>query len=313
MSNSSFQNKDAVCQDRLVIVVAGPTGIGKTALALHLAQYFNTEIISADSRQCYREMTIGTAKPKAEELALVKHHFINSHSIQENLTVFDFEQYALNVLDDLFNKNKVAVVCGGTGLYIRALCEGIDEMPETSDLVFNAVDLELKQKGLAWLQATIAKEDPLFFQTAEKQNPARLIRALAFVRSTGKSITEFKTGQKKKRSFQTIKIALELPRPDLYNRINQRVDNMMDAGLLQEVESLLTCQSLKSLNTVGYSELFSFFNGAISLENAVEKIKQHSRNYAKRQLTWFKKDKGFQWFSPDDKTGVLQFIIEKMN
>jgi tRNA dimethylallyltransferase len=287
--------------------------VGQTALALHLAQQFNTEIISADSRQCYREMTIGTAKPSPEELKQVKHHFIDSHSVQEKLTAFDFERYALNAVEKIFSKSKVAVVCGGTGLYIQALCHGLDEMPKIDEVVFKHIEESFQEKGIAWLQDAVAKEDTLFFEKAEQQNPARLIRALAFVRSTGRSITHFKTGNRKERSFKILKIALELPRPELYDRINHRVDKMMEAGLVKEVQALLPFQSFKSLNTVGYSELFSFLQGECLLDRAVEKIKQHSRNYAKRQLTWFKKDQEFYWFSANDEKTIQRFIEKKIN
>lgn len=296
----------------VVIVISGPTGVGKTALALRLAQYFKTDIISADSRQCYREMTIGTAKPSEEELALVKHYFINSHSIQEKVTAFDFEKYALNALVEIHLKSKVAVVCGGTGLYIQALCEGLDEMPEISAGIIDFVEAEYKKKGLSWLQEAVSTEDPLFFAAAEQQNPARLLRALAFVRSSGKSITEFKSGKKKERPFQMIKIALEIPRLVLYERINLRVEKMIRMGLEKEVLGLIPFQSLTSLNTVGYSELFAYFRGESSFDFALEKIKQHSRNYAKRQLTWFKKDAANKWFSPDEEESILHYILGKI-
>lgn len=295
-----------------LVVIAGPTGVGKTALSVRLAQQFHTEIISADSRQCFREMNIGTAKPSPEELAAVKHYFINSHSVSEKITAFDFEQYATKVLTKVFQKSKFAVLCGGTGLYIQALCEGLDEMPETDENIFHEIELEFKAKGLAWLQEAIATEDPVFYENTERQNPHRLMRALAFWRTNGNSITFFKTGTKKTRPFQIIKIALELPRPELYKRINHRVDKMIESGLEAEVRGLIPFQKLKNLNTVGYSELFSFFREEVTFSEAVDKIKQHSRNYAKRQMTWFKKDKDFQWFSPSDFEGIMNYVQSRM-
>jgi len=296
----------------LVIVIAGPTGIGKTALSLKLAQQFQTSIISADSRQCYREMTIGTAKPTLEELTLVPHYFINSHSIHQPATAFDFEQYAMERLAHIFQTRKIAVVCGGTGLYIQALSEGLDEMPPVDKTIEDEVNKTYLEKGREWLKAAVASEDPDFFAVAEIDNPARLLRALVFCRSTGQSIIHFQTKTHKKRPFRILKIALDLEREELYRRINQRVDNMMAAGLLKEAEGLYPQRHLTALNTVGYAELFDYFDGQTSLERAVELIKQHSRNYAKRQLTWFRKDKTFHWSSPDDNENVLKLIREEI-
>ena len=295
-----------------LIVIAGPTAIGKTNIAIQLAQYFNTAIISADSRQCYREMNIGTAKPSKQEQEQVPHYFVDSHAISEDLNAGDYEQLALKYLDIIFEKNDVAIVVGGTGLYLRALCEGIDEMPEINREMEQQINEQYKENGLLWLQDQLKTEDPSFFEDAEQDNPHRLMRALIFKLSTGKSIVEFKTGVKKERTFNIIKIGLELPRAELYQRINQRVLQMMEAGLLKEVEQLLPFQNLKNLQTVGYSELFDYFNGKISLEKAVEKIQQHSRNYAKRQMTWFKKDKDMNWFSPDDNKKIISFLEKEI-
>ena len=297
----------------LVIVIAGPTGIGKTALSLKLAQHFQTGIISADSRQCFREMTIGTAKPTPEELALVPHYFINSHSITQPVTAFDFEQYALVELEHIFRTRHIAVVCGGTGLYIQALCQGMDEMPPVDKAIEEAVNIAYAEKGREWLKEAVATEDPEFFALAEVDNPARLLRALVFRRSTGRSITHFQTKTAKYRPFRILKIALDLNRQELYHRIDQRVDNMMAAGLLKEAEGLYNQRPLKALNTVGYSELFDFLDGQCSLESAVELIKQHSRNYAKRQLTWFRKDKDFHWFLPDNFADVLKLVTAEIS
>lgn len=283
-----------------VYVIAGPTAVGKTAIAIQLARRLGTSIISADSRQCYREMTIGTAKPTEEELAQVQHYFINSHSVTEHLTTADFEQLALGYLGEIFETSNSAVVCGGTGLYIKSLCEGIDEMPDVDETIEQEVNEQYRQHGIAWLQAAIQQEDPEFHKQGEIKNPVRMIRALSFVRSTGKSILNYRTGTKAARSFNIIKIALDLPREVLYERINKRVDIMMEQGLLDEVQKLYPQRHLKNLQTVGYSELFDYMDGKYTLEEAVDKIKQHSRNYAKRQLTWFRKDKDFHWLEADD-------------
>lgn len=292
-----------------LIVLAGPTASGKTATAIALAQTLGTAILSADSRQCYREMTIGTAKPSPEELAAVPHYFINSHSITDNLNAGDFERLGLAYAQELFASQDVAVVCGGTGLYIQALCSGIDEMPPVNKDIETGLHRLYQENGLAWLQATTRKEDPDFFATAEQDNPMRLLRALVFKRSTGKSILHFRKGIKKERPFHIHKFALDLPRPVLYQRIDQRVTHMMAEGLLDEVRQLLPYRHLKSLNTVGYAELFAYLDGRYSLERAVELIKQHTRNYAKRQLTWFRKDPEFEWLPA---TGAVQAIIARL-
>jgi tRNA dimethylallyltransferase len=295
-----------------LIVIAGPTAVGKTGMAIRVAQHFGTEIISADSRQCYREMSIGTAKPTPAELAQVHHYFIDSNSITEELNAGDYERLALQYCKEIFTNNDVAVVCGGTGLYIKALCEGIDDMPSTDKAIERSLQLEFEAMGIEWLQQMVQLEDPEFYETAEQFNPARLIRALAFKRTNGTSIAAFRSGVKKERSFDIIKVALDLPRSDLYERINIRVDQMMEEGLWQEAENLFAQRQLKNLQTVGYSELFECMEGAISKEKSIELIKQHSRNYAKRQLTWFRKDQEYQWFQPVDVTLILDHLQKQM-
>lgn len=282
-----------------VYIIAGPTAVGKTDIAIQLAKALGTSIISADSRQCYREMSIGTAKPSAEELGQVPHYFINSHSVSEHLTAADYERLALQYLSEIFTTNNSAVVCGGTGLYIKALCDGIDEMPSVDKTIEEEAKAAYEQQGIEWLQEAVQKEDPQFYTTGETSNPVRMLRALVFIRSTGKSITTFKTGIKKERLFNIKKIALDLPREVLYNRINQRVDIMMAQGLLEEAKALYPQRSIKNLQTVGYTELFDCMDDKYDLNTAVDKIKQHSRNYAKRQLTWFRKDKEFHWLQAD--------------
>jgi tRNA dimethylallyltransferase len=295
-----------------LIVIAGPTAVGKTAVAIEVAKHFGTSIISADSRQCYREMSIGTAKPSPLELAAVPHYFINSHSITEDLNAGDYEQLALGYCAEIFKDNNVAVVCGGTGLYIKALCEGIDDMPKTDRAIERELQKGFDEHGITWLQNLVQQEDPEFYNIAEQQNPARLMRGLAFKRTTGQSIIHFRSGIVKQRPFNIIKIALELPRAVLYERINLRVDQMMREGLWEEAVGLYPQRSLKNLQTVGYTEIFECLDGNISKEKSIELIKQHSRNYAKRQLTWFRKDEQYQWFQPADVDAIIQYLSGKV-
>ena len=278
---------------------------------MSLAKELGTAIISADSRQCYREMTIGTAKPSPAELRAVKHYFADDFPITTQLTAADYETLALKYLDEIFTTHDTAVVCGGTGLYIKALCEGLDEMPETDSDTVMQTEQDYRLYGLEWLHLAVQEEDPEFYRQGEIQNPARMLRALSFIRSTGKSIVQYKTQTKKTRSFKIIKAGLEMPRTLLYNRINQRVDIMMEDGLLEEVKKLLPYRQLKNLQTVGYSELFDHLDGKYSLQEAVEKIKQHTRNYAKRQLTWFKKDSEINWFNANEPDLVQKILALK--
>lgn len=280
-------------------VIAGPTAVGKTDAAIALAKQLKTAIISADSRQCYREMKIGVARPDERQLAAVPHYFIATHSVTERITAAHYEQWALQWLDEIFQENENAVVCGGTGLYIKALCEGLDEMPPVPQELANELQAAFEAQGKAWLQQALQQEDPLFAATGEMQNPARMLRALGFVRANGASILTFRSGKKKKRPFEIIKIALELPRPLLYERINLRVEKMMAAGLLEEVKSLLPYRHLPPLQTVGYQELFDYLDGKTNLETAVALIARNTRHYAKRQLTWLRKDPEFKWLQAD--------------
>lgn len=291
-----------------VYIIAGPTAVGKTAIAIQLAQRLGTDIISADSRQCYKEMTIGTAKPSLDEMQAVKHYFVDEYSITHALTAADYETLALKYLEEIFANHDAAVVCGGTGLYIKALSEGLDAMPAVDEEIEVNTEAEYRQKGIDWLQQAVANEDPEFYKVGETQNPARMLRALSFRRSTGKSILQYRTAQKKLRPFNMVKIGLELPREVLYDRINQRVDRMMDQGLLDEVRKLYPFKELKNLQTVGYAELFEHLDGKCTLTEAVDKIKQHTRNYAKRQMTWFKKDEQMLWFSANE-VGIVDKML----
>jgi tRNA dimethylallyltransferase len=283
------------------IIICGPTAVGKTDIAVSVATHFNTKIISADSRQCYQELNIGVARPSETALHAVPHYFINSHSIQQEVTTADFERYALTAADKIFEDNDIAVMVGGTGLYIRAFCDGMDDIPSVDPAIRNDITEQYKINGLTWLQQQVKAADPAYFEKGEIQNPRRMMRALEVIRSTGQSITYFQQGQKKQRPFNIIKIGLELPREMLYNRINQRVLLMMEAGLEKEARALYAFRELNALQTVGYRELFDYFAGHTSLERAVELIQQNSRHYAKRQLTWFKKDFDTRWIEADNK------------
>ena len=279
------------------IVIVGPTAVGKTAFAIEVAKHFSTQIISADSRQCYKELNIGVAKPSEEELAAAHHYFIGSHSIQETVNAGTFEKYALDKINKIFADNDIAVMVGGTGLYIKSFCEGIDEIPAVKDEVRKTIITNYNNGGIEWLQEQVKKNDQQYFVKGEILNPQRMMRALEVKLSTGKSIIEFQTRQKQQRDFNIIKIGLEMPREILYDRINKRVDVMMENGLLDEVTSLLPYKDLNALQTVGYTELFKYLSGETSLEVAVDAIKQNSRHYAKRQMTWFKKDETIKWIN----------------
>ena len=277
------------------IIIQGPTAVGKTALAIELARHFSTAIISADSRQCFKELNIGVAKPSQDELHAVKHYFINSHSITENVNAAVFEQYALKKVNEIFAKHEVAVMVGGTGLYIKTFCNGIDEVPVISPEIREKIIADYEWEGLQWLQKEVETNDPLYFARGEIKNPQRLMRALEVKLSTGRSIIEFQTQQKKERDFNIIKIGLELPGEELNKRMNKRVDSMMEVGFLNEVKSLVPYKDLNALQTVGYRELFGHLIGDLSLDDAVEAIKINTRQYAKRQMTWFKKDTEIKW------------------
>ena len=294
--------------DKIVIVIAGPTAVGKTSLAIELAKHFQTEIISADSRQCFKELNIGVARPSVEELQQVPHHFIDSHSIQEEVTAITFEQYALQKATALFKYHQVVVMVGGTGLYIKAFTDGLDLIPPINPAVRMEVIQSFEQHGVSWLQQQLQQKDPLYSEKGEMQNPQRMMRALEVVESTGQSVLSFRKGEKVKRDFSIIKIGVELPKEELHRNIHTRVDNMMKAGLQEEVKGLLSFRKLNALQTVGYAELFDWLDGNISLEKAMEQIKTATRQYAKRQMTWFKKDKELQWFSPVQINDIIEAI-----
>lgn len=279
------------------IIISGPTAVGKTALAIELALRYKTSIISADSRQCFKELTIGVAKPSPNELLLVPHYFINSHSVTEDVTAASFEQYALRAVNEIFETNDVAIMVGGTGLYIKAFCEGLDTIPAVDPAIRENIIQQYEQYGIEWLQNELKEKDSIYFEAGEIQNPQRMMRALEVWQSTGHSITHYQKGSKQVRDFNIIKVGLTLPRELLYSRIHLRVDTMLEEGLEAEVRSLVPIKQLNALQTVGYTELFDYFEGKCTREAAIEAIKKNTRHYAKRQETWFKRDAAIQSFS----------------
>ena len=279
-----------------VYIIVGPTAVGKTALAIQLAKHFQTEIISADARQCYKELNIGVARPSEDELNQVPHHFIANHAIHETVNASVFENEALYITEKLFQQKENIVMVGGTGLYIKAFCEGLDDIPSIDPSVRTSIIQSYESNGLIWLQNELAQKDPAYWEQAEQENPHRLMRALEVFKGLGKSILTYQCHQKKQRPFTVNMIGLEMDRPLLYERINTRVEQMVAQGLEKEVQSLLPQFSLNALQTVGYREWLPYFNQEQSLERVIAAIQQNTRQYAKRQMTWFKKDPTVQWF-----------------
>jgi tRNA dimethylallyltransferase len=294
-------------KQKTCIVICGPTASGKTDIAIDIAKQFNTQIISADSRQCFKELGIGVAKPSLEQLSAIHHYFVNSHCIAENISAADFEQYALASINEIFKTNDVAVMVGGTGLYIKAFCEGLDDIAKIAPIIKSKIIENYNANGIAWLQEKIKEEDFLYFEKGEIQNPQRMMRALEVIRNTGKSIIAHQQKVKKERDFNIIKIGIDIPRPTLYERINTRVDKMIAQGLEKEARVLYPQKDLNALQTVGYRELFDYFEDKTTLEKAVELIKQNTRHYAKRQMTWFKKDEDIIWLKAEEVwNGILK-------
>ena len=292
---------------RKLIVIQGPTASGKTNLAIQLAKILNTVVVSADSRQFYKEIQIGTAKPTLEEQEGVKHYFIDSHSIHSPVTSAQYEKEAIQLLNELFISTPFIVLVGGSGMFIDALCDGINEVPK-NDLIKEQLNSELLTNGLPFLLSELKIKDEFYFQKVDKGNPLRVIRALEVIRSTGSTYSSFLDKNSiVKRDFETVKFVIDLPRDQLYERINLRVDNMICNGLLDEVKSVLEFKALQSLNTVGYKELFCYLNSEIDFKEAVELIKKNTRNYAKRQLTWFRKDVRSIWLK---KIATNEQLIE---
>ncbi len=282
-----------------LITIIGPTAIGKTNLAIKIANYFKTEIVSADSRQFYKEMNIGTAKPSTSELNSIKHHLINNKSVNDNYNIYDYEKDALKSIESIFNKNDIAILVGGSGLYINTVLYGLDEIPEISAEVRNSLYLDLELKGIKTLQEKLKLLDPSSYRSIDINNPRRLIRALEVSISTGKSYSSFLKKKKKKRDFNIIVLGMNQERLDLYKKINTRVDNMVESGLINEVKELYTLKGLNTLNTIGYSEVFNYIEDKYSLDECINEIKKNTRRYAKRQLTWFKSIDRVEWITPD--------------
>ena len=299
--------------NKTLIVILGPTAIGKTALSIKLARHFNTEIISSDSRQLFKEMKIGTAVPSTEELNSVKHHFIGNLSISDYYNVSKFENDALQKLDDIFLKKNLAIMVGGSGLYIDAVCKGIDDLPDPDRKLRHEINEIFKSSGIETLQKKLKELDPEYYLIVDLKNPKRLMRAIEVCLQTGKTYTSLRKNKSGKRDFNIIKIGLNCEREKLFDRINLRVDKMINEGLLDEVKELYKHKNLNSLNTVGYKEIFDFLDNKTTFEQAIENIKTNTRRYAKRQLTWFKRDEVIKWFHPTEKNEIILYLSEKID
>lgn len=297
-----------VMNTKTLIVVLGPTAIGKTSLSIELAKHYNTDIISADSRQFYKELLIGAAPPSEKELNEVKHHFVQHLSVTEDYNVGKFEEDAIQKIEELFHKKDKVILVGGSGLYINAICKGIDKMPDIPPKIREKVIKLYKEKGIEFLKTEVKEKDPVFYNEVDINNPQRLMRALELIYSTNKTFSSFRKKTNKKRNFNIIKIGLYTDREILYSRINNRVETMIKNGLIKEVESLTPYKDKNALQTVGYKELFQYFEGIYNLTEAIEKIKQNTRRFAKRQITWFKKDSEINYFTPENTKGIIDFI-----
>lgn len=297
---------------KTLVVIVGPTGIGKTSLAIEVAKYFKTEIISSDSRQFYKEMKIGTAVPEESELAAVPHHFIQHISIHQTYSVGDFEKDAMTFIRSYFENHDILVMVGGSGLYEKAITQGLDEFPEVNPQIRIDLNQELLDFGLEKLQKELKMKDSKYYEKADIENPHRVIRALEIIRGTGKSFSSFLTQKPKARDFNIIKIGLQLSREEIYDRINRRVDQMIENKLFDEVKSLHQYKNLNALNTVGYSELFKVIEEQCKLGFAIEEIKKNTRRFAKRQLTWYRKDDAIHWFKPQQIDEIIALVQSKI-
>ena len=294
---------------KTLIVITGPTAVGKTQLCLDIARHFDIPIINADSRQIYKELSIGTAQPSAEEQQLVRHYFVGTLSLEDYYSASLFEQQVLALLGKLFQTSDYALMAGGSLMYIDAVCDGIDDIPTIDDETRATMKQRLADEGLEKLCEELQRLDPEYYEIVDRQNPKRVVHALEICTMTGRTYTSFRKREKKDRPFRIIKIGLNRDREELYNRINARVDKMMQQGLLEEAQNLFRMRELNALNTVGYKELFEYFNGRWSLDEAVERIKGNTRRYARKQLTWYKKDPLIRWFHPDQKKDIIDYII----
>ncbi len=295
---------------KTLIVITGPTAVGKTALSLDLARHFNIPIINADSRQIYRELKIGTARPSDKQMKDVKHFFVGTLDLNDYYSASLYEQQVLDILELQFDNNDFALLSGGSMMYIDAVCNGIDDIPTIDDKTRNLMKRRLKEEGLESLCNELKALDPDYYKIVDKQNPRRVVHALEICIMTGNTYSSYRRSEKKIRPFNIVKIGLNRSREELYQRINQRVDEMMEEGLLDEAQHLYNKREMNALNTVGYKELFNYIEGKWSLEEAVERIKGNTRRYARKQLTWFKKDENIHWFHPDQKEEIIRFIYQ---
>ncbi len=295
-------------RNKYLVVIAGPTAVGKTALTIELAQQFETEIISSDSRQFYRELEIGTAKPSEQELTQAPHHFINSHSIFDDYDVGDFEREAIQKLHSLFQKHNIVLMTGGSGLYIKSVLDGLDEMPKASEALRN----ELNKLSIEELQHKLKSCDPDYYEQVDLNNPQRLVRAIEVFEASGKPFSSFRAKSRVERPFSAIKIMLNRDREELYRRIDQRMDLMIQNGLFEEAEKFKSEMHRYALQTVGYKEIFGFLDGKYDRDEAIRLLKRNTRRYAKRQLTWFRKDPEYHWFHPGQKKEIVELINSKI-
>ena len=293
--------------DKTLIVIVGPTGSGKTDVSIRLARHFCAPVLSTDSRQMYKGMPVGTAQPTEEQLNAAEHHFIASHDITDNLSCGEYETQALALLADLFSRHNCVVAVGGSGLYVRALCEGMDDLPQADEALRAALSQRLALEGVTALAEELRVLDPAYYEEVDRSNPARVLRALEVCRQTGRPYSELRTGTRRERDFGIVKIGIDMPREELYGRIDRRVDQMLADGLEAEARALYPYRKLNALQTVGYKEFFDYFDGKTSLEEAVALIKRNSRRYAKRQLTWFRRDPEIRWFRPDQTEEMITY------
>ena len=296
-----------------LITIVGPTAVGKTSFAIDLALKFSTEIISADSRQIYRQLKIGTAKPSQDQLALVKHHFIDYLNIDQDFNAGEFEKRAIETILDIFTRKDIAIMCGGSGLYINAVCHGIDEIPTVEPGLRELLIATFEKDGLTPLTNELKMHDPQYYRQVDRSNPQRIIRALEVIRSTGKPYSKFRKKINPNRSFNIVKVGLELGRSELYDKVDKRMDMMIKNGLFDEAEELFSYKELNALQTVGYKEIFGYLEGEYDKAEAIRLLKRNSRRYAKRQLTWFKKDKEVKWFNAEEVDAIMNYINMEVN